>query len=154
MSSPLPPIVTPQHMPLPVVQNPQLLQQPYPVYPLPISQEKLPKALQLWNQYQLAKALEVPAKLNSTSLEELSTSSSGSTLSLSESSRDIVSNSTSSDVQEYGPESLTSFDGEFIKQRIRKRLSPVARAKAALARHFGSCWVCRSRRVKVRYKSL
>ncbi|KAH6712444.1 hypothetical protein BKA61DRAFT_736846 [Leptodontidium sp. MPI-SDFR-AT-0119] len=148
MGSPLPPIITPQHMPLPVVQNPQLLQQPYPVYPLPISQEKLPKALQLWNQYQLAKALEVPVKLNSTSLEELLTSSSGSTLSLSESSRDIVSNSTSSDVQEYGPESLTSFDGKFIKQRIRKRLSPVARAKAALARHFGSCWVCRSRRVK------
>jgi len=42
---------------------------------------------------------------------------------------------------------LRSFDGKKVKHRQRKRLSPVARAKAALVRHLGSCWVCRSRRV-------
>lgn len=45
---------------------------------------------------------------------------------------------------------LISFDGKPVKTpRIRRRLSSVKRAKAALVRHLGSCWVCHQRKVPV-----
>jgi hypothetical protein len=41
----------------------------------------------------------------------------------------------------------TSFSGKKVNPRTRKRLSPAARAKAALVRYLGSCQPCRVRRV-------
>ncbi|RDL41598.1 uncharacterized protein BP5553_01577 [Venustampulla echinocandica] len=42
---------------------------------------------------------------------------------------------------------FTTFDGKKLKQRVRSRLSPKAKAKAALVRWLGSCPSCHKRRV-------
>jgi hypothetical protein len=46
-----------------------------------------------------------------------------------------------------GNTELINFNGEVVKQRIRRPLTPVTKAKAALIRHLESCRVCRARRV-------
>ncbi|KAB8296325.1 hypothetical protein EYC80_009092 [Monilinia laxa] len=41
-----------------------------------------------------------------------------------------------------------SYQGNAVKQRTRKRLEPVARAKTALVRYLGACQHCKSRNVQ------
>jgi hypothetical protein len=48
-----------------------------------------------------------------------------------------------------GTSDLIAFDGKRVKRRVRKPLSPIAKAKAALIRCLGSCASCRNRRVPV-----
>lgn len=155
--------------------------QPYPVYPLPIPTEKQARALELYIQYCDAHLKE---KVENSHLEPQSaarhhdgyhlnvpgpptahsvTSYASSRYSLT-SAYDAVTDLSSvvSFEDEDEPTSaaakaegeLMSFDGKKIKQRRRKKLNPVARAKAALVRHLVSCWVCRGRRVKVRLSIL
>jgi len=149
---------------------------PYPVYPIPIPLEKFPKALQLYRTYRLAEALaqsqsesqsatgfhdgfhlDVPGRAQSITSR---TSSRPRAASITTSTYDGVTDLSSvvSFDENESPSSakaraaqgeLLSFDGKVVKQRARKRLSPPAKAKAALIRYLGSCWVCRSRRVPV-----
>lgn len=42
---------------------------------------------------------------------------------------------------------LSTFDGKKVKQRRRKKFPKAGKAKTALIRHLGSCWVCNKRRV-------
>lgn len=145
-------------------------QQPYPVYPIPISSEKFPKALKLYNKYWYAKGLaqrvqepqsaigpdhlNIPLPARARSLTSHG-SSRAYTPSVSNSAYDGVTESVVSFTGEESPGSATpngsteliSYTGERVKQRIRRPLSPVTKAKAALIRHLGSCSICRGRRV-------
>jgi hypothetical protein len=148
---------------------------PYPVHPILIPPEKLQKALKLYSTYRLAEALaqtqsdpqsttsyydgsrlDVPGYAQSITSH---TSSRHRAASITTSTYDAVTDLSSvvSFDEDESPSSakaraqgdLLSFDGKVVKQRARKRLSPTAKAKAALVRYLGSCWVCRSRRVSV-----
>lgn len=145
--------------------------QPYPSYPIPISSEKFPKALKLYSKYWYEKGLAQRVQESQSAIEPTnhlnipfpararSLTSHGSsrpyTPSVSNSAYDGVTESVVSFTGEESPGSATpngsteliSYTGERVKQRIRRPLSPVTKAKAALIRHLESCWVCRSRRV-------
>ena len=144
---------------------------PYPIYPIPIPSEKLPKALKLYTRYRLeeglAQRVQQPGQTYGGSL--LSPATAQSITSRTSSRRYTPSVSTSayegvtdlsslvsfngeespSSATANGGTELMTFDGKKIKQRTRKPLSPTAKAKAALIRYLESCWVCRSRRVPV-----
>ncbi len=145
--------------------------QPHLSYPLSISSEKFPKALKLYKKYYLEKglaqrvresqsAIEPSSRLNIPGLQRAhSVTSPGSsrpyTPSVSNSAYDGVTESVVSFTGEESPGSATpngsteliSFTGEVVRPRIRRPLSPVTKAKAALIRHLESCWICRNRRV-------
>ena len=144
---------------------------PYPSYPLSISPEKFPKALKLYNRYYLEKGLsqrvrEPHSAIEPTSLLDIPSvrrahslsspgSSRGYSPSVSSSTFDGVTETVVSFTGDESPGSATpngstdliSFNGERVRRRIRKPLTPVTKTKAALIRHLESCWVCRSRRV-------
>ncbi|KUJ09288.1 uncharacterized protein LY89DRAFT_741014 [Mollisia scopiformis] len=145
--------------------------QQYPTYPLPIPFEKQAKALQLYKQYKLEKTLSqqpqsatsnhhgfhlnIPAPAPPRSTTSVGSSRHHRALSISTSAYDAVTDLSSvvsfddneSPTSRGRPDELMSFDGKKIKQRRRSKLNPTKRAKAALVRWLGSCWVCRSRRV-------
>jgi hypothetical protein len=155
-------------------------QRPYPNYPLPIPAEKQAKALKLYNQYRIEEGLaqrllESPLSqgypdgsyLNvphpSTAYSVTSRTSSGRqrgtsvSTSIHEAATDLSSvvsfgdNESPSSLKAKAQGELLSYNGKKVKQRVRKRLSPTVKAKAALVRWLGSCWVCRGRRVPVSY---
>lgn len=146
---------------------------PYPSYPIPISPEKFPKALKLYTKYCLEEGLaqriqhpqsatdttnrlNIPTPTRARSLTSRG-SSRAYTPSVSNSAYDGVTDMSSvvsftgeespSSATPNGSTELISYTGERVRQRIRRPLSPVTKAKAALIRHLVSCWVCRSRRV-------
>jgi hypothetical protein len=119
-----------------------------PEYPIRIPPEKLSKAVELYTTFVLGQTLK----------KDDNVSHDGYILSPPESSRTSRAplsppgSSRHRSVVSFGqsPEEgmpLTSFYGKKVKLRTRKRLSPAARAKAALVRHLGSCQPCQIRRV-------
>lgn len=158
----------------PAMQPSPTPSQPYPNYPLPIlGAEKIARALELYMLYcdaQLKEKLEkenaeprsavgyhgyhlnVPGPATAQSVISY-TPSRIRAGSVTQSAYGAATESVVSFEDENSPTSaageLTSYHGKKVKQRTRKKLTPVARAKAALVRHLVSCWVCRSRRVKV-----
>ena len=173
-------IRTANHGTPPALQQATPQPQSYPIYPLPIPREKEARALDLYIQYCDAQLKE---KVETSEIELQSTAShrggyhlavpgpptahsvaSSSKYSFTTSAYDAPTDFSSvvSFDGEDEPTSaagrmegeLISFDGNKVKPRRRKKLTPVARAKAALVRHLGSCWVCRSRRVKVSFQNL
>lgn len=150
---------------------PNPTQQPYPSYPLTISSEKFPKALKLYNKYWMEKSLAQRTEQPQSAIETTSRlhiptvarsrsvttpgSSRAYTPSVSNSAYDGVTESVVSFTGEESPSSATpngsteliAYNGERVRQRIRRPLTPVSKAKAALIRHLESCWVCRGRRV-------
>ncbi|KAE8454529.1 hypothetical protein EG329_000152 [Mollisiaceae sp. DMI_Dod_QoI] len=145
--------------------------QPYPNYPLPIPPDKQAKALQLYKRYKLENKLSqqpqsatsahhgfllnVPGPAPPRSTTSVGSSRHHRALSISTSAYDAVTDLSSvvsfddneSPISRGRHDELTSFNGKKIKQRRRSKLNPTKRAKAALVRCLGSCWVCRSRRV-------
>ncbi|TVY25717.1 hypothetical protein LHYA1_G006544 [Lachnellula hyalina] len=150
--------------------------QPYPSYPIPIPPKKLDKALSIYKTYKEALKEEEFAKLQNGSLSATTahhgfhlsvpgTSAPGSVTSHTSSGRlRAGSASTSqygateiSSVMSFnGNESplsanphieLSTFDGKKVKRRTRKQFDKPRKAKTALIRHLGSCWVCHDRRV-------
>jgi hypothetical protein len=138
---------------------------PYPIYPIPIPSDKREKALQLYVKYKR----EVELALEHTSFHPTSHITTKSVVTSTPACRQIstsISSSTSDGLTDLSSvisfddrESsfsgknllgdLISFDGKTVKRRARRGLNPTAKAKAALIRFLGSCWVCRSRRVPV-----
>lgn len=129
-------------------------QHPYPEYPIVIPPEKLTKALALYNAFKLEEHLAGHnAHRGAYLIPSVSGSSRDSNHSLSPSLEEVSRQtdygsvvSFSQSPQKVKPE-LTTFDGKVVKARQRKRLSPMARAKAALIRYLGSCQPCRNRRM-------
>jgi hypothetical protein len=139
-------------------------QQPRPEYPIKIPPEKQARALELYNTLKMAEymAENEPATHNDGYLLAPSTARS---VKSQTSSKGRGAPSTSASLYDamtdYG--SVVSFDqspdisttefmsynGKKVKTRQRKRLTPTARAKAALVRYLGSCLPCRNRRVPV-----
>ena len=138
-------------------------------YPRPIPLEKRPKDSQLYRRYCLETALSNSKIGEGRDNPSASTTApSGESLASSR-GQNPLSVSTSRNVEETDLTSVISFDnnesppsakaaskatfkafnGKIVKPRSRKKLSPTAKAKAALIRYLGSCSVCRSRRVRV-----
>lgn len=166
------PIRTASHATPPAMQQAAPPSQPYPIYPLPIPKEKEARALDLYIQYCDAKLIE---KFETSQIDKQSNAShlggyhltvpgppaaqsvASSQFSLATSAYDALTESvvsfgdedenTTAAVKREGE--LVSYDGKKVTPRRRNKLSRVARAKAALVRHLVSCWVCRSRRVRV-----
>lgn len=130
-----------------------------PEYPIRIPQEKQEKALELYTTFVLAQLLGDHSP--SSPIPSLSGRSRQTDHSLS-SSREIFSDVTESasvasvaSVVSFNPNQsqldaepeITAFDGKIVRIRKRKKLTPLARAKAALIRYLGSCQPCRTRRV-------
>jgi len=153
-------------------------QQGHPSYPIPIPPEKQDKALKLYIAYKFQETLAASSQLEppsaisyndgyhlsvpGPSVAHSVTSQNSSTpyraASVTTSNYDGVTDLSSVvSFEDESPSSakartqgkLVAFDGKEVRQRTRKRLTPVTRAKAALVRWLGSCLVCRSRRVKV-----
>ena len=142
----------------------------YCTYPIPIPKEKLSRAIDLFARYRYAKGLDQRSRdnkpthadtlLNPGAAQSVTSRSSRVyTPSVSTSAYDGLTD-ISSLVSFTGEESILSgkgngsteliaYNGKRVKQRVRKRLSPIAKAKAALIRHLGSCPTCHSRRVPV-----
>jgi hypothetical protein len=132
-----------------------------PDYPIRITPEKEEKALELYNTFILAQLLESSAKLDDYPSSAVPSSSDHSrqtdhSLSASrENLSDVTECGSVASVVSFNPNQgplevepeITSYDGKRVKIRKRKRLSPKARAKAALVRYLGSCQPCRARRV-------
>jgi hypothetical protein len=145
-----------------------------PRYPIPIPPEKFSKALKLYNRYRLAEGfaqraqeprsatgpshLNIPGPIRSQSLTSRA-SSRGYAPSISTSAYDEVTdissvisftdNESQLSTPDKNTKELTSYNGQKVKRRVRKPLGAVAKPKAALIRHIGSCVVCRARRVRV-----
>jgi hypothetical protein len=130
----------------------------HPSYPIAIPPEKLAKALQLYICYRLEESLEVkrastdvagafldvpPPRRSDEAKTSYSASSTASRLSGIDGSllSSFDESSSLSAAREF-----SSYDGKKVKARTRSKLSPKARAKAALIRYIGSCSVCRNRR--------
>jgi hypothetical protein len=133
--------------------------QPYPTYPIRIPPAKLNKALKLYNRYRLEEGLAQRVQQHGPTLGDTILSPARTQSVTSRSSRDYtpsvsVFSFTEEETSLLGTANTsaepTPYDGEIVKPRARKPLSPSARAKAALIRHLGSCSACRSRRVPVR----
>lgn len=144
--------------------------QPHCTYPIPIQPTKLGKAIRLYTQYRYEEVLAQrvqphglthadPLLSPATAHSVTSRSSRVYTPSVSTSAYEGVTD-ISSLVSFNGEESVLSgqgnssteliaFDGKRVKRRVRKPLSPIAKAKAALIRYLGSCSNCRSRRIPV-----
>ena len=152
-------------------------QPPYPSYPIPIPPEKHVKALRIYIQYRYEDGLEQrraeqadamgshfgshlsipgPSTLYSVAsystagytTTSIATSADGQVTDMS-SLMSFTDNESRSSAKARAEAELTAFNGSKVKQRVRKKLSPKGRAKAALVRWLGSCWVCRQRNVSV-----
>ena len=132
-------------------------------YPLPISLQKLPKALRLFIIWKTAEAwaernapiadnpyLHIPNTPTARSRTSGGSSRRGGT-SVSESTYDAteLTSVISFDGSPTTAKELASFDGKIYKQRTRKPFDPVGKAKTNLVRWLGSCSRCRERRVPV-----
>ncbi len=144
-----------------------LSQQDQPKYPIPIPSEKRKKAVKLYHAYRLAERLNRQEPPSATSndgfhLSVPAPSTSHSIMSFASSKcSDFDGTTDISSVLSFGgdesPSStkakaqgdLISFSGDRVKTRVRKRLDPVKKAKAALIRHLGACKGCRDRKVPV-----
>jgi hypothetical protein len=151
-------------------------QLPYPIYPLPIPPEKQAKARKLYRDYLFqeltSKKLEplsatsyrnesflsVPGPPTLHSMTSHTSSRYKRAASVSTSTYDAATDfssmvsfdgyeSPSSSKGKAKAEPKSIYSGQPVKQHTRSKLSSVKRAKAALMRHLGSCWVCRSRKV-------
>jgi hypothetical protein len=168
---------TTQSPPPPQSSNSAPPERPYPVYPILIPADKLEKALRLYKTYKAARYEEELASrqldpLSATSnhhdyyLSVPGTPTPHSTTSRTSSQRrraESVSTSNyggatdiSSVISFDGNESpskskteLSTWDGKKVKPRTRQKFPKAAKAKTALVRHLGSCWVCHKRRVPV-----
>jgi hypothetical protein len=144
--------------------------QPHCTYPIPIPGTKLQKAVDLYARFRYAEGLVQRSQEDEPSHADpllspgaapsvTSRSSRVDTPSVSTSAYDNLTDISSlvSFNEEEGTPSgkgngsteLIAFDGKVVKHRVRRRLSPMAKAKAALIRYLGSCPHCRSRRVPV-----
>lgn len=143
-------------------------EQPYPVYPIPVTADKLEKALRLYRIYKSARYEEDLAWSNEQGYypSELSTPtprSPTSRISLQQqkpesnppSDYSTVANKPSG-ISFEGNESLakaktelSTWDGKKVKIRTAKGVPKARKAKIALIRHLGSCWVCHKRTVRV-----
>lgn len=151
----------------PPAQQPQ---QPYPTYPLPIPPEKFDRAVVLFGRLRLEEGLQQreqqrhsqshlrPLQQHGRSHSVASHTSSGQhspsgvTSNFGATTESVVSfdgKASPSSATANASSGLVAYDGSVVRPRTRRALSPVAKAKAALIRHLGSCWVCRSRRVPV-----
>jgi len=152
-------------------------EQPYPVYPIPIPADKLEKALRLYKIYKTARYQEglasrqldpqsatsnhhgyylsvpgTPAPRSTTSrtssqrrrAESVSTSNYGAVTDISS-----VMSFDGNESPSKSKTELSTWDGKKVKQRRRRKFPEAAKAKTALVRHLGSCWVCHKRRVPV-----
>jgi hypothetical protein len=152
----------------------QQQQPPYPNYPIAIPPEKFDRAVTLFGKLRLAEGLaqraqepaptyggsrlDIPGRSGPPSIASsgphtpsatTSNYGGGGTTDMSS----VVSfedNESPSSVTANASTELISYDGRRVRHRTRRILSPTGKAKAALIRHLGSCWVCRSRRVQVR----
>lgn len=156
----------------PQAPSPSPSDPPYPRYPIQIPPDKQDRALELYIEFQsaeYAEGLEQRGNEQRPAHNYLSVpgpSAPQSTASRTSSKRHRApSVSTIGDGQtefssvmsfegDESPSSakarqaeLRTYDGKLVKQRVRKRLSPKTKAKAALIRYLGSCWVCRKRAV-------
>lgn len=145
-------------------------QQAYPEYPIKIPPEKQEKALELYVALKLEEVLAqndmatdsahrdgyhltAPGPSTARSVRSQTSSKGRIALSTSASAYDAMTDYGSVvSFNQQSPTSateLTSFDGRRVRTRKRNKLSPTARAKAALVRYLGSCPPCRARRVPV-----
>lgn len=144
--------------------------QPDPIYPLSIPDDKVAKAVKLYNRYRLEAGLaqrilqhgptQGDPLLSPAAAQSITSHSSRRyTPSISASTHEGFTD-ISSVVSFTGDESppsgtgtagigLIAYDGKKVKHRTRKPLSPMAKAKAALIRYLGSCSKCHNRRVPV-----
>ncbi|KAG4430810.1 hypothetical protein IFR05_013709 [Cadophora sp. M221] len=123
------------------------------VYPIPIQPEKRARAMKLYEQYLFAKK-EVFLSASITSRHSRSSSNKDQSYLPSNTgcaTDFLLSNafegiSFDEEIDERQSAEPTSFRPPTL--RTRKRLSPEARASAALVRYLGSCSTCRDRRVR------
>ena len=127
-----------------------------PLMPKPIPPDKLAHALELYTKCLLACHTHTPPESSSsrylgstTAPSECSQASQNdpapeALLSFSGSNLSPVSTTPKGK-----PIELVAYDGTIVKTRSRKRLTPKARAKAALIRYLGSCESCHGRSVSV-----
>ena len=141
-----------------VQSSPPIQQQPQPQYPLPIAPDKLPRAVELYGKFRMVRALaqrerergHLPVPGRAPSVASYASSgnspvspSHGRTESVLSFDRDESPSSAMANASN----EFTAYNGAKVKTRKRDKLNPEAKAKAALIRHLGSCWVCRARRV-------
>lgn len=141
-------------------------QQQHPDYPIRIPLAKQQKALDLYNTFKLEELLaqsatasdhdgyhlDVPGPSTARSVISQGSSKHRGAPSTSASQYDAVTDYSSVVSFDQSPssakaEGFIAFDGKKVRTRTRKKLTPTARAKAALVRYLGSCWPCRNRRV-------
>lgn len=156
------------------------LHPPYPVYPLSIPPEKQAKARKLYRQYIFQEGLahkkleplsatsyhnepflNVPGPAAPRSVTSQASSRHKRAVSISTSNYDAITDLSSvlsfdgcKSPSEAQGDLMSVYDGKPVKTRTRQKLSDVKRAKAALMRHLGSCWPCRSRKVPVSHFSV
>ncbi|CAG8974560.1 hypothetical protein HYALB_00005833 [Hymenoscyphus albidus] len=159
--------------PAPQAPSPSPSDPPYPRYPISIPPDKQEKALRLYMKFETAEQKEGLAQRqeaapqpahnyltvpgSSAPHSTASCTSSGRQRAHSLSTTGDATTDISSIVSFGGDESPSSanarqgdpkaFDGKTVKQRKRKPFSPKSKAKTALVRYLGSCWVCRKRAV-------
>ncbi|KAE9366266.1 hypothetical protein N431DRAFT_92559 [Stipitochalara longipes BDJ] len=112
-------------------------------YPLPIASEKIEKALILYTHYLSEIALgAAPDSAPSANVKIPSSTP-------SEQRHTSISDSTSAYSELSSAATFDEGTGEMkrLTTRARRKISPSARAKAALIRYLGSCAPCRQRRV-------
>jgi len=142
------------------------------LYPQPIAPEKIPKAVRLYSRFLTEQGIEKRTRISDITgkfqdshrnsaesrADSISTSISIGSASHRDSAgsrADSITTSLSLEVVSFEPtpqeqSEPTGFDGKPMKiRRLRKTLSPLAKAKAALVRHLGACSICRPRRVPV-----
>jgi hypothetical protein len=143
-------------------------QQPYLEYPIRIPPDKRPRALELYVNYKLEEMLAqnftasdidgyhlgVPGASTAHSVTSQGSSKRRGAPSTVASQGDGLTDYSSVVSFDQSPSSgkdkeFLSYDGKKVRTRTRKKLTPTARAKAALVRYLGSCPPCRSRRVPV-----
>ncbi|KAH8597445.1 hypothetical protein B0O99DRAFT_77128 [Bisporella sp. PMI_857] len=149
----------PQQLKLPA----SLQLKPRPYYPVPIPSNKQNKELQLYINYK--REVELELNTTSTANDSFSSITTESILSKHCKTTTPISTSTYNGATDVYPvvsfdnsqsslstknqlRELISYNKRNDKKRTR-RLSPEARAKAALIRCLGSCSICRSRRLPV-----
>jgi hypothetical protein len=134
-------------------------------YPIAISAEKIPHAIELYEKLKYTEELEEQDRLQRPAHEFLSVPNgpsapasvrSGTTSAYD--ARTDISSVVSFDAVE-SPSSKARGQGEFlnfnlkaVKTHSRNKLSPLAKAKAEFKRYLGACAVCRERKVPVGYK--
>lgn len=118
------------------------------IYPIRIPPEKLAKALELYVAFKKEQFVTI------THSDTSSSKHSGGSFEASAHAVRAKSDDDSSIAHQTAEVDIfVSHRAENIKVRKRKPLSPLARTKAALIRHLGSCPRCRTRRVRVSFST-